>query len=178
MTRGSWLWFFIPLLVLGTIGVIIPIVYNLGLQLDPGQLAQARERWRQKGTENYDLEYMARYDGAPEADEVGVTVRGGKVVRVIKNGEVLRFDDVAGLALGLAVRSLPDEDLSSQTVEGFFDQIEMWLREDAVAKGTTNYATATFDKKDGHPIRFVHRVARRKDRVEYQIKLTRIPKGK
>jgi hypothetical protein len=168
------LWFFVPLVVLGAVGVVIPIVYNLGLQLKPEQLVGARERWREHGTQDYDLDYMARYDQLPEPDEIGIRVRGGKVVRVIMNTEVLRFDDAAGLALGLAVRTLPPRDFSGQTVEGMFDQIEKRMREDAASAGRRNYATASFDLRDGHPIRYVHRVSGTKLREEWQIKLTRV----
>jgi Family of unknown function (DUF6174) len=168
------LWFFVPLLVLGTTAVIIPIVYNLAVQLKPEQLIAARERWRQHGTQDYDLEYMAKYDQNPDADEIGVRVRDGKVVRVIMNARVLRFDDATGLALGLAVRTLPPRDFSGQTVEGMFDQIERRMREDAASTGRRNYATASFDSRDGHPSRYVHRVAGTKMREEWQIKLTRV----
>jgi Family of unknown function (DUF6174) len=173
MKRESWLWFFVPLLALTAAGIVIPIVYNLRLQLKPEQLAQARERWRQSGTQDYDLDYSARYDAEPEADEVFVKVRGGKVVRVVKNDQMLCFGDTAGLALGLTVLALPSADLSSQTVEGFFDQMESWMRHDAETIGHRNYATATFHATDGHPIRFVHRDSRTKERLEYQLKLTR-----
>jgi len=57
---------------------------------------------------------------------------------------VLRFDDAAGLGLGLIVRTFPERDFSGQTVEGLFDQIEKRLQEDAESAGRRNYATASF----------------------------------
>jgi len=50
MKRGSWLWFFLILLILASVAITIPIVYNLRLQLKPEQLEQARERWQRRGT--------------------------------------------------------------------------------------------------------------------------------
>lgn len=172
--RRRWLWFFVPLTVLALFGLIAPIVYNLGLQLKPEQLAAAQQRWREHGTPDYDLLYTARFDREQEADEYWVKVRGGKAVAVVCNGQVLRFDDLAGLTLGLSARMLPPEDLSSQTVEGFFRQIGAFLQQDAAATGRRNYATASFHVLDGHPIRYVHRVAGTSQRLEWQIKLTRV----
>jgi len=172
--RRRWLWFYVPLTVLAVIALVTPIVYNLGLQLTPGQLAAARQRWRDHGTPDYDLLYTARYDREADAEEYWVKVRGGRVVSVACNGQMLLFDDLAGLGLGLAARGLPPEDVSGQTVEGFFRQIEEWLREDAQSSRRRNYATASFDIRDGHPIRYVHRVAGTGQRLEWQIKLTRV----
>ncbi len=167
----SWLWFYGILVFLAITGLSIPIVYNLRLQLTPEQLARARALWQEKGTRNYDLNYSQRRDRENEADEVWVKVRGGKVVEMMVNGDPVRFDDVAGLVLGPATRSLPPRDLSSQTVDGLFDQIEATLKRDQESPGRRNYATASFDTRDGHPVRYVHRVAGTGQRLEWQIKL-------
>jgi hypothetical protein len=176
--RRSWLWFFGVLIVLAGVALVMPIVYNLRQQLTPGQLEAARRRWQEHGTPDYDLTYSARYDRDPDADEYWVKVRGGRVVAVVCNGRVLRFDDLAGLGLGLACRMLPPEDVSDQTVEGFFRHMEDFLRQDAASPGRRNFATASFDSRDGHPIRYVHRIAGTSRRLEWQIKLTRIGPGK
>jgi len=174
MKQGRWWWFFLPLIALASAGVVIPIVYNLRLQLNAEQLTRAVEKWLLNGTPNYDLQYIAKYDHMPEADEVWIRVRDDKVVQAIVNGEVLRYDNGSGLALGLIVRTLPERDFSSLTVEGLFDKIKSQLLADSAATGRRNYATATFDVRDGHPIRYVHRVAGTKVREEFQIKLTRV----
>lgn len=170
--RRSWLWFFGILFLLALVALVLPIVYNLRLQLTPEQLARAEALWREKGTPNYDLDYSEQKDRNPERDEIWVKVRGGKAVALSWNGQLLRLDDVAGLVLGPTTRSLPPVDLSGQTVEGMFDQIETQLKQDATSTGRRNYATASFDSRDGHPVRYVHRVAGTSKRLEWQIKLT------
>jgi hypothetical protein len=69
----------------------------------------------------------------------------------------------------------PAEDLSRFTIEGLFDEIENNLRRDAESPGKRNFATADFlMKEDGHPTRYVHRVAGTKQRVEWTVRLTRV----
>ncbi len=171
--RRSWLWFFGILVLLAVAAIIIPIVHNQRMQLTPQQLAHARALWQEKGTDNYDLSYSERTDREPEADEFRVKVRRGRVVALSCNGQVIRFDDVAGLVLGPVTRSLPLRDLSDCTVEGLFNLIEANLKEDEQATGRRNYATAWFDSRDGHPVRYVHRNLTTKKRQELYIKLTR-----
>jgi hypothetical protein len=175
--QRSWLWFFGTVLVLAAAAIIIPIVYNLRLQLTPEQLGHARALWRERGTPNYDLDYSERRDRDPEPDEIWVKVRGGKVVAMAINGERVRFDDVSGLVLGPVTRNLPYRDLSPYTVDGLLDQIEARLKQDESSPGRRNYATASFDSRDGHPVRYVHRNMTTKKRLEWQIKLTRVEPG-
>jgi hypothetical protein len=172
--RRRWLWFYVSLSVLAVIALVIPIVYNLHVQLTQEQLDAARQRWQAHGTPDYNLLYSARFDSDPAADEYWVKVRGGKPVEVVCNGQVLRFDDAAGLGLGLVIGVLQPEDVSDQTVEGFFRHIEEWLRKDAGSTGRRNYATASFDVRDGHPIRYVRRIAGTRKRLEWQIRLIRV----
>jgi len=171
--QRSWLWFFSILVLLAICAIVIPIVYNLGLQLTPEQLAQAQALWREKGTQDYDLSYSERTDQEADADEFQVKVRGGKVVAMTYNGQVVRFDDLAGLVLGPATRSLQPRDLSAYTVQGLLDRIEARLKKDAESPGRRNYSTLWFDSRDGHPVRYVRRDVTTKKRLEWHIKMKR-----
>jgi hypothetical protein len=177
-----WVWFFALLATLGVIAVVIPIVYNLRQQLRPEQLAEARERWRQHGASDYDLAFEVKYDTEPRADEHAVQVRGGKVVSWAINGQDLarapgdtlppsqRAEASAGGEALLEMWKRPD-------VEGLFNMMQKWLEEDAASGSRRNFATANFDSRDGHPLRYVHRVAGTRQRQEWNIKLTRIEPG-
>jgi len=70
------------LLILASVAITIPIVYNLRLQLKPEQLEQARERWQRRGTPNYNLAYTARYDREPEPDEIGSRCAAARLCRL------------------------------------------------------------------------------------------------
>lgn len=170
-----WIWFFAVLAALGAAAVVIPVVYNLRQQLRPEQLAEARERWRQFGTGDYDLAFEVRYDTDPRPDEHQAQVRGGEVVSWVINGEkqihtpgARPLENPAGSDdATLEVWRRPD-------VEGIFNMIEKWLQEDATSTGRRNFATASFDPRDGHPFHYVHRVAGTGQRQEWNIKLTRV----
>jgi hypothetical protein len=177
-----WVWFFAVLATLGVVAVVIPIVYNLRQQLRPDQLAEARERWRQNGARDYDLAFEVKYDTDPQADEHAVKVRDGKVVSWVVNGEELartpaqsptplqRGEAPPGGEALLEVWKQPD-------VAGLFNMMQKWLEEDAAAGGRRNFATASFDVRDGHPTRYIHRVAGTRQRQEWNIKLTRVEPG-
>jgi hypothetical protein len=173
-----WVGFFLVLAALAAAAVTVPIVYNLSLQLAPEQLAQARARWQAHGPRDYDLRYEEKVTRGKqtEAYEYLVQVRGGRVVLVACNGEVLLLDPLAGFAAGPAVRALPPEKASGYGVEALFDGIEAALRRDAEA-GVRAYATATFAGGDGHPVRYVHRNRQAGERVEWNGKLTPVPGG-
>src|SRR5262245_43962052 len=86
-------WFFLGLLLLGTIAIVVPIVYNLKQQLTPEQLAEARERWRRHGPDNYDLTCRERRDTNEEGDLYEVKVRAGRVTDVRFTGKEPRDRD-------------------------------------------------------------------------------------
>jgi hypothetical protein len=169
-----WVWFFAVLVALAVPAVVIPIVYNLRQQLSPEQLAEARERWLQNGASDYDLAFEVRYDTDPQADEHVVQVRGGKVMSWVVNGEeqvlppVRRFESPPGTS------AAPLEVWERLDVEGLFNMMQKWLEEDAASGSRRNFATASFDSRDGHPLRYVHRVAGTRQRQEWNIKLTRV----
>jgi hypothetical protein len=175
-----WIWFFAVLAALGAAAVVIPVVYNLRQQLRPEQLAEARERWRQFGTDDYDLAFEVRYDTDPRPDQHQVQVRDGKVVSWVINGEQQIRTPGAPLPDARPLDNPPGagdatlEVWKRPDVEGIFNMIEKWLQEDAASTGRRNFATASFDPRDGHPFHYVHRVAGTRQRQEWNIKLTRV----
>jgi hypothetical protein len=160
--RQRWIGFFVVLSVLAAIAIVVPIVYNLSIQLRPEQLAEARRLWRENGPADYDLAYLVQTSGADgeEQTQYQVKVRGGRTVYVEVNGEMVAAERTAKVAERYGVPEL-------------FDEIEAGLQRDA-ASGRRNFATAQFDPKDGHPFHYVHRVAGTKERVEWNVKMTRL----
>jgi hypothetical protein len=173
-----WIWFFLVLALLAAGAIVVPIVYNLSIQLRPEQLADARKRWRENGPADYDLSYLVKrtehdHTPQPEDQEYFVQVRAGRVVLVVQDGEVVYLDRWLSIAAGLAVLALPDEDAPDYGVPALFDQIEVLLPRDASLRRLL-FVTAQFDPKDGHPYHFVIRVRGTVERSEWNIKLTRI----
>ena len=174
-----WIGFFVVLAVLGAAAVVIPIVYNLSIQLKPEQLADARRRWRDNAPADYDLEYLVKSEqgGVTAMDrEYLVRVRGGRVVLVVDTGDVVHLDASLAAVAGPAPLGAASDDPERYGVAALFDEIETALRQDETA-GRRNFATASFDPKDGHPFHYVHRLRGTKDRVEWNVKLTRATPG-
>jgi hypothetical protein len=73
----------------------------------------------------------------------------------------------------LAKERLPQRELTGYTVEGLFQTIDKNLKKNAESGGR-NFATAAFDSKDGHPIRYIYRVKRTPERLEWNVKLLRL----
>jgi hypothetical protein len=167
-----WVGLFVVLATLGAAAVVIPLVYNLRLQLTPGQLADARARWEASGPRDYDLEYLLRNEDGRETEneEYALRVRGGRVVLVACNGELLYLDPAAGCAAGPAVRAVPGVNPQDFGVEAILRTIEADLQRDA-AQGARNYTVATFDPADGHPLHYVHRDRGTRRRQEWTIRL-------
>jgi hypothetical protein len=142
-----WMLYFLVLALLSVVAVVVPIVYNLGLQLRPEQLAEARRHWAEAGPADYDL-WIERRTTNP----AGETHQEGFVVHV-RGGIVASPDG------------------HSDTVEGLFEHIAANLAADAARTDRRNYATASFASTDGHPTRYVHRSAGSKEREEWLIRL-------
>ncbi len=186
--RGLWIYFFLVLAVLGVVAVVVPIRYNLGLQLKEEDVVRAKKLWLEKGPRDYDLELMRREHrlmrggGVEEiADEYRVKVRDGRITSVVSRGRGdLLVDESVGLAVGPVIRvEPPPDDLPPVTIEELFKEIEDHVQSDGSAgTGRKNYAMASFVmKEDGHPTRYVHRVAGTKQRIEWNAKLTPINKA-
>jgi hypothetical protein len=189
MRPRRYVWFFAVLALCGTAAVTIPIVYNLHLQLKPEQLAEVRQSWRLNGPRDYDLSFhvLSGRDSEvlsgrdSESDEHQAIIRDGRVRWVVQPDGALASReqrDVLGAALGSSLpawcgRGLSEEELQAWSVPGIFDKIAQGLAENAAAGGS-NYATASFDPVDGHPIHYVRRVKATGERLELTIKLRRV----
>jgi hypothetical protein len=175
-----WIGFFVVLAVLGVTAMIAPLVFNWRIQLRPEQLADARKRWQENAPANYDLEYLVELkqetEAEPEKSEYLVQVRAGRVVLVMDTGEVLYLDPSLAIIAGPSVLALSSEDASKYGVPALFDEIEAALRQDE-KEGRKNYAQAQFDPEDGHPLHYVRSVRGTKERVEWHVKLKRVPRG-
>jgi hypothetical protein len=173
--KSDWVWFFAVLFVLGAAAVTIPLYYNLSLQLKPQQVEEARALWRSAGPRDHDIDYQERQTHGPDTDEAAyrVMVRDGRVVVVFLDGRLsFLADTAAALALGPWPRALPGTS-GARDIDGIFDHIEDQLRRD-LNLSHRPYATATFDKRDGHPMRYVRRIRGGAERLEWTIKLMRV----
>jgi hypothetical protein len=152
--------------------IVAPLVYNLWIQLRPEQLTEARQRWQENAPANYDLEYLIRttHAGQEEEGQYRVVVRGGQVVLVVDNGDVVNLNPSLALVAGPTVFALSPADAGQYGVPALFARIEAALRQDEAA-GRRSFSTAQFDPKDGHPFHYVHRVQGTKERVEWNVKL-------
>jgi hypothetical protein len=169
--------FFLVLAALSAMAIVVPLVYNLWIQLRPEQLVEARQRWQENAPANYDLEYLVRttHAGQEEEGQYRVVVRGGRVILVVDNGDVVYLDPSLALVAGPAVLVLSQADAEEYGVAALFARIEAVRRQDEAA-GRRSFATAQFDPKDGHPFHYVHRMQGTKDRVEWNVKMTRLPR--
>jgi hypothetical protein len=175
----SWLIFFAVLGVLAPLAIVIPLLYNLSrLQKYPVQLAENRDRWKANAPRNYDLEYLVKIDDDSRASEYVVHVRDGQVVLVGLDRDLLWLAPWTGFALGPLVQALPPRSFTphSYTMDALFGEMERWMHEDK-AGGRRNYATASFDPVDGHPLHYIHRVRGTHQRVEWIIRLRRVEEG-
>jgi hypothetical protein len=172
-----WIGFFVVLGILSAIAIVVPFVYNMSLQLHPEQLAEARRRWQENGAADYDLNYLVKRElGSVSAreEEYLVQVRGGRVVLLADEREVVFVDPRLAVVAGSAVLAVSSENPRYYGVPALFDEIEAALRQRAAGE-QRDYLKADFDPKDGHPSHFIFRRPRTKDRVEWFVKLTGIP---
>src|SRR5262249_15627494 len=145
--------------------------------LRPEQLSDAQRRWQENKPDNYDVKYLVEVtretEMEPEKNAYLVKVRGGRVVLVVDNEEVVYLDASLAVVGGPASLGVSTADPRRYGVPALFAQIEAARRQDEQA-GRRSFATARFDAKDGHPFHYVHRVRGTKDRVEWNATLTRV----
>lgn len=172
LSRQTWNWvaFFVVLGILATTGVVLPIIYNLGQQLKPEQLAAARKLWQEKGPRDYDLTYAVTYDRERLAERHIVLVRNGKVVFASCEGEILVMSPAMSAAVGLPLGGVGQE--GDRDMPAIFAHIEKLLNAEQTA-GRRNFIVAVFDPHEGYPRRFIWRLRGTKTREEWDVRLWR-----
>jgi hypothetical protein len=175
---ARWLLVFAVLAALGGAAVTIPIVYNLRIQLRPEAVAAAHQQWESAAAAEYDLKLLVKTTTAEgeRNDSFVLQVRRGRAVILGGDGTLLYLDPSLAALLGTGMLALPQEDVRLYGIDALFAQMAKDLREDA-ARGGRNYATAVFSPLDGHPTRYVHRIHRTHDRIEWLIRLDRLDRS-
>jgi hypothetical protein len=166
----TWRWvvFFAVLASLAGLGIVLPIVYNLGQQLRPEQLEAARRLWDEHGPADYDLTFAVTYDRERLAERHIVRVRGGQVVFASCEGELVQLGPALAAAVGLPIGGLGRG--TGLGVPGIFDHIEALLRQQST-EGRRNFLVAVFDPHEGYPRRFIYRLRGTRTREEWDVRL-------
>lgn len=162
----GWMIYFVVLVVLSVGAIVGNILFNLGQQLTAAQLAEAKARWEESGAADYDLLAGVFHDRDKPPEQHIVLVRGGRVVFAWSDGEVIEASAGAGAALGLPLATQE----AAWTVDRIFEHLQGLQREQEETKGK-HFLVAAFDPQDGHPRRFVRRIARTRIREEWVLKL-------
>lgn len=165
---GRWVAFFVVLAILAATGIVLPIVYNLGQQLRPEQLAEAKRLWAAHGPADYDLTYTARYDDERQGERHVVLVRGGRVVYASCEGELRSISPGLALLAGGPAAALGGR--PARGVPEIFGHIERLLAE-VGNSGGRDFLVATFHGDDGHPRRVIRRVRGTRTREEWDIRV-------
>lgn len=150
----NWIWYFAVVGVLAVVFVVVLARYNISQQLSADKLAAAKALWDRDKPRDYDLEYTQAGDAA---ETRRVKVRGGKVVSVVRDGELLepRF-------------------YAYSDMDAWFGFLEDYVKEDAEPGKPRVYSVATFDPEDGHIVRYVRRVMGTTQRLEVNFQLRRV----
>jgi hypothetical protein len=167
--KTGWIWFFLFLALMGGLAIAIPLVYNVQQQLRPEQLSAARRLWQEKAPADYDLEYQVRRQSdedsekqEPEFENYHMEVRNGRIVSILNKvtGDVLTSKEL-----------IVTKDFFT---DGLFDLMELNLEADSKSTGIRNFSHAQFDKSDGHPTIYVHRIMGSRQRLQIIVQLTRV----
>jgi len=171
----TWIVFFVMLAFLAGLGILVPLWYNLSMQMKAPEFEAARQLWQTSGPADYDLEYMSKID-TDEPVEYRVAVRDHRAeFLATRKGDLLELSqelhDALGTVVGCPVAfcapqvASSDELTRRNAIDAFFALMDSKMRDD-VAVGGRNYATATFDSKLGYPLRYIHRVRGSQERIE------------
>lgn len=152
-------WFFLILACLATAGIIWNVVANLGMQLQPEELEQARKRWQELGPASYDLDLTEKLDGDREGDRFVISVRDGQVTKLVSNGRVVHLD------------TLSKEERDAYTVPGLFRRIEQDYNAEESSGERRYVISARFAAEYSYPALYVRKIRGSRSRLEWKVNL-------
>jgi hypothetical protein len=156
-----WIWYFVILAILTVAACTTLVWYNLRQQLKKEDLDAARNRWKQNRPLDYDLTYTKR---GSATGAFFVEVRDGKVIRVTLDGRQITQND----------KPLDPSRFYRYDMAALMDDIQTFLEKDAELGRPRTYTVATFDRTDGHLVRYVRRVMGTSERIEINAHLKRL----
>ncbi len=155
----SWIWYFfavalLAVLLLGWLWLYVQQQLEPGQQLHLEQLLAARKKWKDSKISDYQMLYTVTRGGEGGGrDRFYVVVQGGKVRSVVMN------DD----------QPLPPEQFDYRSMDGLFNDVEVFLKRDAKEGAPQTFCRGYFDADDGHLTRFVRRVVGSKESVDIRV---------
>jgi len=152
MKNKRWIWFFVVVIVLSLAAMAALISYNLSLQLKPEQLQAARELWREKGLQSYQLSYTIKRGIEGSKDSYVVRVRNGRVVSSQVNG-----------------KPEPRERYAFRGMDALFHDVTRFQEMDGEPGRPRTYTRAWFDEKNGAIRKYVRRVMGSHERTEIDV---------
>lgn len=152
MTNRRWIWFFVVLVGLSALAVGSMIAYNMGQQLKPEQLVQARELWRTHGPRSYQIRYTVKSGVEPNKDTYVVRVRDGNVVSSTVNE-----------------RAEPPERFAYRGMQALLDDISRFQEIDSKPGQPRTFTRAIFDAQSGALRWYVRRVMGGTQRLEITV---------
>jgi len=129
------------------------------LQLD--QLSKSRAVWLARDNKDYRMVYTVQRGGERGKDLFFVEVRAGTVQSVLLNG----------------TQQLPENQLEYHSMEGLFNDIELFLQKDAQPGSPKTVCSGYFSNDDGHLLWFVRQVVGGAERVEIKVEEFRPGRG-
>ena len=151
----GWLWFFVILVLLTVLATVILVRFNLWQQLQPDQLARARQLWKEKGPHSYRLVYSKKIteeSRESRTEDYDVEVRDGVVAQIKVNG-----------------RLEPANRHPSHTMDDLLNLVAANLERDQDKGRPRTYTRALFQGDNGGLRWYVRRVMGSKERVEIEV---------
>lgn len=153
MKRNSgWIWYFVIVVVLGALGTVWLVDFNLRLQLKHEPLAANKALWDANKPADYDLVYTIKMDDETQGVRYTVRVRANKLVYVLEQGV-----------------ELAPEQAARHTMDALFDLLHKYLDADGVPGAAKVYARARFHDANGAILEYVRRIMRTRQRLEIAI---------
>jgi hypothetical protein len=159
-SRG-WLWFFGILLGMTVVGICLEIWFNERQRLKHEQVELARQVWEKHRPAEYEMSYTVQ-DRDQDPQSYLVRVRKDGSFRVSSSGDE-----------GEQEEKLTAGEFPYLNMEELFARIDEQLTEDQKPDNPRVFTTATFNRYDGHVMRYVRSMRASRQRLEVNVQSIR-----